>query len=153
MQAKHVKVQVRRDMAEVISAVVFEHEVEILRDIHGAGNIEVLGGDYPVVEIDAEEEFGRLSNCYGRNDQGQPYVERVIGINARQLAAFKPASADDKDPDDGDVLSSNAKQIAAALPDMPLDELYELRIAESEGKNRKGVIEAIEAEISKKEAQ
>ena len=88
MQTKHVQVLIRRDMAEVISTAVYEHEVEILRDIHGAGNVELIESDYPTVEIDENEEYDRLMNTYGRNDNGQPYVERAIGYSARHLAEF-----------------------------------------------------------------
>lgn len=88
MQAKHVKVQVRRDMAEIISTIVFEHEVEILRDLHGTGNITVLEDEFPSVEIDADEEYGRLANYYGANDTGQPYVERNIGNTPDSLRGY-----------------------------------------------------------------
>lgn len=85
MLAKHTNVLVRRDMAEIINCQVFEHEVEILRDMHGDANIEEIGGDFAPVEIDASEEFDRLANVYGRNDEGQMYVERVIGRGPKQL--------------------------------------------------------------------
>lgn len=88
MLAKHVKVLVRRDMAEIISTTVFEHEVEILRDLHGDANIEELASDFPAVEIDASEEFDRLANVYGRNEEGQLYVERCIGRGPKQLEAL-----------------------------------------------------------------
>lgn len=89
MKAKHVQVLVRRDMAEVISTSVFEHELEILRDVHGDANIEVVEGiDYPAVEIDSAEEFDRLTNVYGQNDSGQLYVERSIGRGPKQLEAM-----------------------------------------------------------------
>ena len=90
MQAKHVQVLIRRDMAEILSTNVFEHEVEILRDIHGAGNIEVLDEVFPSIEIDENEEFDRLNMVYGKNDSGQSYVERVIGYTPRQLASYAP---------------------------------------------------------------
>jgi hypothetical protein len=86
MLAKHVNVLVRRDMAEIIGTTCFEHEVEILRDIHGYGAIEELPSDFEPVEIDENEEFDRLANVYGRNDEGQMYVERVIGRGPKQLA-------------------------------------------------------------------
>ena len=89
MFAKHVQVQVKRDMAEVINATVFEHEVEILRDMHGDANITVDETiEYPAVEIDAGEEFDRLMMVYGRNEDGQPYAERNIGRGAKQLEAM-----------------------------------------------------------------
>lgn len=88
MLAKHVNVLVRRDMAEIIGTTCFEHEVEILRDMHGYGAIEELPGEYDPVEIDAGEEFDRLAMVYGRNDEGQLFVERVIGRSAKQLEAL-----------------------------------------------------------------
>ena len=88
MLAKRVTVLVRRDMAEAIPATVFEHEVDILRDIHGAGNIEVLDAEFPDEELDAEDEFGRLKMYYGQNDQGAFYVERIHGVSSRALEAF-----------------------------------------------------------------
>lgn len=88
MLAKHVKVLVRRDMAEIIGATVFEHEVEILKDVHGDSNIEELPDEFEPVEIDAGEEFDRLAMVYGRNDEGQLYVERCIGRGPKQLEAL-----------------------------------------------------------------
>lgn len=89
MFAKHVQVQVRRDMAEVINTTVFEHEVDILRDMHGDGNITVDETvEYPAIEIDSGEEFDRLMMVYGRNEDGQPYAERNIGRGPKQLEAM-----------------------------------------------------------------
>lgn len=94
MLAKHVNVLVRRDMAEIIGTTCFEHEVEILRDMHGYGAIEETESDYEPVEIDVGEEFDRLANVYGRNDEGQLFVERVIGRSPKQLEAlaYKPTA-------------------------------------------------------------
>ena len=103
MFAKHVQVLVRRDMAEIIGTTVFEHEVEILRDMHGDGNVTVDETfEYPAIEIDAGEEFDRLMNVYGRNEDGQPYVERCIGRGPKQLEAMgikkrgRPAKEEDE---------------------------------------------------------
>lgn len=95
MLAKHVTVLVRRDMAEVIPVTVFEHEVEVLKDVHGEGAIDLIENqpDHPPVEIDTAEEFDRLKGRYGMNDAGQFFAERVFGVSARSLEAFahKPA--------------------------------------------------------------
>lgn len=94
MLAKHVTVLVRRDMAEVIGTTVFEHEVEILRDMHGDSNVELTDKEHEVVEIDSAEEFDRLANTYGRNEEGQMFVERCIGRGVKQLEmlAYKETS-------------------------------------------------------------
>ncbi len=95
MLAKHVTVLVRRDMAEVIPVTVFEHEVEVLKDVHGDGAIEAAEDqqDFAPVEIDSGEEFDRLKARYGMNDAGQFFAERVFGVSHKGLEAFahKPA--------------------------------------------------------------
>ena len=95
MLAKHVTVLVRRDMAEAIPVQCYEHEVEVLKDVHGEDKIEVVNDlpDVPPVEIDAGEELNRLMNTYGANDAGQPFAERVFGRGVRGLEAYahKPA--------------------------------------------------------------
>lgn len=90
MLAKHIRALVRRDMAETISISVFEHELEVLKDIHGEANISVVDPlpDVAPVEIDSGEEFDRLSQYYGTNESGQSYAERVFGRGARGLEAY-----------------------------------------------------------------
>ena len=88
MLAQHKAVLVRRDMAEVIHTTVFDHELEILRDMHGEGNVEVLDTEFEPIELDAGEEFDRLVNVYGRNDEGQIYAERCIGRGPKQLESL-----------------------------------------------------------------
>lgn len=102
MLAKYAKVLVRRDMAEIIGSTVFEHEVEILKDLHGEANIEELECDLDPVEIDANEEYDRLAIVYGSNESGQLYVERCVGRGAKQLEALgvkkagRPAKKDEE---------------------------------------------------------
>lgn len=90
MLVKHVTVLVDRDMAEKIPTTAFEHEVEVLKEIHGEGKITLVttAADFPPIEIDAEEEFSRLMNAYGSNEQGQFFAERVFGRTARGLEAW-----------------------------------------------------------------
>ena len=90
MLVKHVTALVHRDMAEIIPTSVLEHEVEILKDIHGEGNVSLADNqpDSAPFEIDAAEEFGRLMQYYGTNEQGQSYAERVFGRTARGLEAY-----------------------------------------------------------------
>jgi len=86
MQARYVDVLLRRNMAETLALTVYEHEVEVLKDVHGDAAVEVVGrADYPPVELDAADEYNRLKTRFGANDAGQAYVERVFGISARSL--------------------------------------------------------------------
>lgn len=95
MLAKHVTVLVRRDMAEIISTSVFEHEIELLKDMHGEGSVELAADapDFAPVEIDSAEEFDRLKGFYGTDDTGQLFAERVFGRSHKGLEAYahKPA--------------------------------------------------------------
>lgn len=97
MLAKHVVALVHRDMAEIIAVTVFEHELEILKDVHGDGKVSLAVDqpDFAPIEIDAEEEFGRLMQSYGAGDTGQYFAERVFGRTAKGLEAFahKPKRA------------------------------------------------------------
>lgn len=110
MLAKYVTCNVRRDMTTIIPVACFEHEVELLKAIHGDSNIEIadLRADELPVELDATDEYDRLTNTYGLAENGQPHAERVFGRSARGLEAFayrKPGSrkrksdAADADPD------------------------------------------------------
>ena len=124
MLAKHVTVLVRRDMAEAIPVAVFEHEVEILKDIHGEGNVDLIEDgvpDYPAVEIDSGEEMDRLMNTYGQGDSGQYYAERVYGRSHKGLEAFahkptKKAAAEKAKPAAGKG-KGKAKATPANAPD------------------------------------
>lgn len=89
MLAKHVKCHVRRDMAEIIPVTCFEHEVEILKDVHGEGAVEIIDSlpDVKPVDIDSSAEMDRLMNAYGMTESGQPHAERVFGRSARGLEA------------------------------------------------------------------
>jgi len=60
---------------------------------------------------------------------------------------FGEKSADAPEPS---ILDGNAKDIEAALPDLPLEELEILKAAETAGKTRKGVLAAIDAAIDAK---
>ncbi len=87
MQAKYVNILIHRGMAETIPATVFEHELDVLRDIHGQVDLADEQVDR-VVEIDPDEEFDRLKNKYGMNDAGQFYAERVFGVSAKAIEAY-----------------------------------------------------------------
>lgn len=87
MLARYVKCHVHRGMAETIAPVVFAHEVEILKDVHGDGNVTIVDKmeEHSPVEVDKGEEVARLTAYYGSNQNGQYFVERVYGRNAEGL--------------------------------------------------------------------
>lgn len=108
MLAKYTRVLVHRDMAATIPATVFEHEVEVLKDMHGEDKITLDDEqpDLPPVEVDAAEEYDRLVAYYGQSEAGMSHAERVFGRSPKGLEAYawrKPrkGKAADADPDNG----------------------------------------------------
>lgn len=83
-----VTVLIRRSPMMSVPKVVGEHEVPVLKAVHGDGAIQVEGdaGEYEVE--DAASEYERLALVYGVHvDRKQSYVEIVYGRGPAQLAA------------------------------------------------------------------
>lgn len=69
MFTRKLDVLVKRGIYETIHKDVFPYEIPILEELYGVGNITevVPGKDYPIVEVDADMEFGRLQALYERH--------------------------------------------------------------------------------------
>lgn len=80
------RVEVVKDAMMKTSVRVYEHEIAILEEIHGADNIVVDEGSEKTAEIvdDAGAEYERLQTRFGR--KGQAAVDKVYP-NAASLAA------------------------------------------------------------------
>lgn len=78
---KYAKILVIRNPMEKIAKCVPLHEIPILRDVHGAGAIDIqseVSSTEPVPEVEAE--FERLKAHYGMHHEiPMPYVEHVYG--------------------------------------------------------------------------
>lgn len=72
-----VTVEIKRNLENVITRDVFEHEVPILRALHGGENFKVLDDDAgeKVVSNDAHAEFARLQRTY--DSQNRAIVQRI----------------------------------------------------------------------------
>ncbi len=81
MQLAKVLVPIQRDVVCTVQAEVGEHEIEVLKAVHGekclADNI------LPTPEMHSfdtiEEEFDRLLRLYGAGTNGVPYVVQAYG--------------------------------------------------------------------------
>lgn len=65
-----VRVKVQRDLEHIVTDV-FQHEVDILRAVHGEDNIEVIAEEevgYGELPDSATAEFERLRNKYDRKN-------------------------------------------------------------------------------------
>lgn len=97
MRAEWAEVKVTRSPTEIHQKMVLAHEVVLLREIHGAENVVVLGPgvEYfmnekrklstkplPPKEVTPDDEFGRLQSLYGNSGEerdGPPLVEVCHG--------------------------------------------------------------------------
>lgn len=84
-----VIVEVKRGLTQTNFRAVFEHEVPILEEIHGQGNIAIVEPPYPVSmvpppqlehPIDAHVEYQRLCEKYGMHPEiAESNCENVYG--------------------------------------------------------------------------
>lgn len=103
VKCNRVMALVKRDMAESIPVIVFAHELDILRAIHGEAKIEIVDDPERVVAqstegltpdqrsdqiaamlspaaINGDDEYHRLSDRYGMHAEvSVPNVEYVYG--------------------------------------------------------------------------
>lgn len=85
---------IERDVMEKISKVVWDHEVPMLREMYGEGNVEVvpipkehaISKADTVKPIEASDEYVRLGDAYGRHpDTGTLLVEYVYEPPFRRM--------------------------------------------------------------------
>jgi hypothetical protein len=99
MKTKRVDVKILKGMETTIAKIIWEHEFKLLEAIYGAGNVErykkyehstpegkkykVVNDTpvtYPIVNLDYDEEYGRLQTVYGMHPKvNLPTVEYVYG--------------------------------------------------------------------------
>ena len=81
MEATFVVAIIERDIAEKLAVTVLLHEIPVLEMVHKNATIRPADIE-PLVdsrEIDPDEEYERLANQYGEDENGIPHVERVYG--------------------------------------------------------------------------
>lgn len=91
MKTHYVTVVLDRNMAEKIPTTVYPHEVEILKLIHKDAVSDAPEVEWPEpVELDLDEEYGRLLTKYGTDaDRNIPFVEIIYGHrNAHGIKKF-----------------------------------------------------------------
>jgi hypothetical protein len=81
MEATFVVAIIERDIAEKLAVTVLLHEIPVLEMVHKNATIRPADIEPLVVsrEIDPDEEYERLANQYGEDENGIPHVERVYG--------------------------------------------------------------------------
>lgn len=103
---------VTRDPMTIIHTTICPHEVDIVRAIFGADNVELLEGETGTTEIDAEGEIKRLENKYGTGQLEAAFGQTYAGtIRSLLLTAKAKTSA----PAAGGDLNAMTKDQLIAL--------------------------------------
>lgn len=167
---EYVKIVVDRGPMEKVHKVVLAHEVPMLRKRHGDSAVEVIGPAkdattgrlIPKREVDANEEYSRLENLFGMNDNGRPLVEDVYGRRGsgylrhairgglRAIPTIDEASEDEEgDENEGEDTGSNDDgENGATLPatvEGIKAELDDMGIAYSDQMTHEDLSELLEA--------
>jgi hypothetical protein len=81
-------ITVTRDITHTIHRKAWEHELPILRQLHGSDNIAILSSEEVEVHgFNVNDEYLRLKRYYNKKDDGNTaMVERVYGTDAMLLA-------------------------------------------------------------------
>ncbi|HST44497.1 MAG TPA: hypothetical protein VLK29_04650 [Luteimonas sp.] len=156
-----VTLLIDRDASTKIPVVVYDYEQPLIEEIYGEELVhEHDSKDVEVEDFDVQAAFDGLVSKYGTNaesDRARKLLypklrdfEKRIGFTAAQAKAGANAesgSAGGTKLSDGTVAEITAK--LAGLSDEELDQLEE---DEQAGKQRAGVMSAIEAEREKRDA-
>lgn len=156
-----------RDATTKLPVQVFDYELPILEELFAEGAVitEVKSEKFDVQNFDEAEVFAGLKNKYGSTAEGAEALkaayrnERAFSkAVAASIAAAKTSSSaenseaedeeEDDQPDDLEALAGKTvAEIEEALDNLTDEELQELAEIEKAGKNRKGVIDAINAAL------
>lgn len=89
---KHVNVLIRRDVAAQIPRTVRDHEVPLLRLVHGKSNVTIVSEKAVKEAIDPAAEFERLCRVYGYDARKEAFrAEIIYGVDGRELAELLEA--------------------------------------------------------------
>lgn len=83
MKVKHIVVTIKRGLSETTPVSCYAHEVDLLKSLHGNGNVEVADkrADEAPIDIEPGNEYSRLEMHYGIDTKTEmSHVERLFGI-------------------------------------------------------------------------
>lgn len=109
------------------------------------------GGLHPVdlPEADAQSLIARgFATAAGKADAPKPAGKTAAELQAEAEAAAAAAAQAEADKPLLEILAGNADQVGEALAELELSQLQRLAELEAAGKGRKGVADAIAAEIA-----
>lgn len=156
-----------RDATTKLPVQVFDYELPILDELFAEGAVitEIKSEKFDVQNFDEAEVFAGLKNKYGSTAEGAEALKAAYRNEraffkavAASIAAAKTSTSaesveaedeeEDDQPDDLEALAGKTvAEIEAALDNLTDEDLQELAEIEKGGKNRKGVIDAINAAL------
>ncbi|MCW0413483.1 hypothetical protein NG831_06530 [Xanthomonas sacchari] len=156
-----VTLLIDRDASTKLPAVVFDYEHPLIEEIYGEELVhELESKDVKVENFDVQAAFDGLVSKYGANAESDRArkllypklrdLEKRLGFTAEQAKAG--SKADDSQDDGGSLADGTVADITAKLPKLSDEELDQLEEDEQNGKQRAGLMSAIEAERKKRDA-
>ena len=145
-----------RDSSTTLPVTVFEFEKPILEELYGEDLISVHEEkEVDLAEFDPEAAYDGLKSKYSRSVEGSAAIKRIYpSLSAFKKAAPPATSASPKGSDDGDMSGKTVAEIKASIHSLSDDELIKLEIEEkAKDKPRAGVLDAIDAEMERRDAQ
>ena len=155
-----------RDATTKLPVQAFDYELPILEELYPPETIsEVKRESVEVKNFDEHEVFAGLENKYGRTPEGaealkyayrnkQDFTKAVSGSIAAAKVEAVENEDDDQDEDEDEQVTElqtlagkTVDEIKEGLDTLTDEELHELAEIEKAGKNRKGVIDAINAAL------
>ncbi len=156
-----VTLLIDRDASTKIPVVVYDYEQPLIEEIYGEEMVyEHESKDVEVKDFDVQAAFDGLVSKYGTNDVSDRArkllypklrdLEKRLGFTAEQA---KAGSKSEEGQDEGASLADGTvAEITAKLPKLSDEELDQLEEDEQNGKQRAGLMSAIEAERKKRDA-
>ncbi|MFD1121833.1 hypothetical protein ACFQ2T_04910 [Methylophilus flavus] len=155
MKQPYVIALLRRSENEKTPLVVYPHEVEVLKALHGSDAIVETEDTPPVAsgEFDPHDEYARLEGLYIGNEQRPNPVFTALGDVDEFVASFKGKKTtvstqtpkDSGDDSEKDELVEKAKGLGIKSPHLfGVDKLKE-KIEEEEADKIKALVEKAES--------
>lgn len=160
-----VTLLIDRDASTKLPVTVYDYEQPILEELYGESQVyevEDLTKEVEVEDFDVQAAYDGLVSKYQANRESdiirkQLYpklrdFERRIGFTAAQAVEGSKSDAGKSEASDSELSAGTVAEITAKLPKLSDDELDQLEEDEQNGKQRAGLMSAIEAERKKRDA-
>ncbi|KIQ21550.1 hypothetical protein [Xanthomonas campestris] len=153
-----VTLLIDRDASTKIPVVVFDYEQPLLEEIYGEDLVhEQEAKDVEVEDFDVQAAFDGLVSKYGGNSESdrvrKMFYPKVRDLEKKLGFSAKSAKSSPAEAGNPGLTAGTIPEIADRMVNMSNDELDQLEAEEKAGKNRAGVLAALEAERAERTGQ